>query len=70
VSQISSEILTKAKIESLLEWASLRFSPNFSEKFEMESSLGMLGHGIQKEFLLVFWPHSVFGQNHLSVKML
>jgi hypothetical protein len=20
--------------------------------------------------LLVFWPHSVFGQNHLSVKML
>jgi len=24
----------------------------------------------EKYKLLVFWPHSVFGQNHLSVKML
>jgi hypothetical protein len=46
VSQIWSEILTRAKIEkiieSLLKWIFLSFLPNFGENFEMESSLEML----------------------------
>jgi hypothetical protein len=29
-----------------------------------------LSQNVQRGSLLVFWPHSVFGQNHLSVKML
>jgi hypothetical protein len=26
-------------------------------------------YGLSRHILLVFWPHSVFGKNHLSVKM-
>jgi hypothetical protein len=48
----------------------LTLIPNEKRKLTSKKINSKCVHKVSTKIMLVFWPHSVFGQNHLYVRML